>query len=1343
MSPVSPASPVSYAQRRLWFLNRVNGASAVYNCPLVIRVRGDLDRTALAAALADLADRHDVLRTVYPGVEGEPVPHMVDRRPGLDVLACEESELADALTATLDRGFDLTDELPLRATLFTLASQEHVLALVLHHIACDEGSWQPLLTDLATAYGARTAGQTPQWPPLPVSYADYAVWQRDLLGAEDQPSGLLATQLSYWRGQLAGLPAELELPFDRPRPAIADHRGDCVPVKLDGELHRRLLAVAADHGCTTFMVLQAGLAVLLSRLGAGTDIPIGTAVAGRLDDALEGVVGFFVNTLVLRSDVSGDPTFGELLHRVRDTDLAAYDHQDVPFERLVEDLNPERSLARHPLFQVMLTLSRAEQGTLALPGLTCTEEQSDHGIAKFDLTADFREHRAPDGEAAGIDGTLEYATGLFDRATADHIADALPRLLRQLVTAPEQPISAADPLSAEHRHQTLVAWNDTTAPASPDTVPQLFAAQAARTPHATALVCGDTRLTFAELDARADLMARRLRAQGAEAERVVALALPRTADSVVAMLAVLKTGAAYLHLDLEYPPERIAHMLRDAAPVAVVTDTATAATHQFGELPSVFADRDETPSGPLPDLTGRIRPDSAAYVIYTSGSTGRPKGVVTPHAALSNLYAFHRAGLIARTEATANRRLRSAVTASLSFDTSWEALFWMLAGHELHVIGDEIRRDAAALTAYVKAAGIDVLDVTPTYAEHLLDEGLLTAPGAPRVLLLGGEAAGQQLWTRVRQATPDTLCYNLYGPTECTLDALWWDAADSPHPLIGRPIGNTRVFVLDERLRPVAPGVPGELYVTGPGVARGYLGRPTVTAERFVACPWPAAGQTGTRMYRTGDLVRWDRQGRLDYLGRVDDQVKLRGFRIELGEVEAALARCPGVAQAAVAVRAAAGGDKRLVGYVQPTTGGQAPDARELRGQLASVLPDHMIPSFFQTVERLPLTPNGKLDRDALPDPDLAHRPTSRGPRGPYEEVLCDLFAQVLGLSRVGAEESFFDLGGHSLLATRLLSRVRTVLGGKLTILDLFQAPTAAGLADRLTEGARHDPLAPLLPLRTGGDRPPLFCVHPAAGISWSYAGLLGHIDADYPVYGLQARGLTDAEACGGSWRAMVEDYARQIRSVQPEGPYRLIGWSFGAVIAHLLATDLQAAGAEVDLLALLDGYPPASVPDYRPLDEGSPETFAELLDSLGYDLSESGGQSGRQPMDFDAYEQAVRRPGSTLEWLTREEAAALARVFVDNDRIYEDLRPRTYEGDAVFFSATEGKAQDAPVPESWRAHVTGRFEVHEIACGHGEITQRDPIARIGSVIAGKLALLDASRPAVRAMPAAPAAGER
>ncbi|OXM52853.1 non-ribosomal peptide synthetase [Amycolatopsis alba] len=1306
-------SPVSYAQRRLWFLNRLDSRSTVYNCPLAIRTRGELDRAALASALADLVDRHPVLRTVYPAVDGEPVPRVLARRPELDEAECGEDELAVVLSAAVDRGFDLTEDLPIRATVVTTAPREQVLALVIHHIACDGWSWQPLLTDLATAYRARAAGDAPQWTPLPVHYADYAVWQRELLGDPDDPASLLATQVSFWRERLAGLPAELNLPFDRPRPAVADHRGGWVPLELDAGLHRRLVAVAAEHGCTTFMALQAALAVLLSRLGAGTDIPIGTAVAGRLDEALEEVVGFFVNTLVLRNDLSGDPGFTELLLRVRDANLAAYDHQDVPFERLVEELNPERSPARHPLFQVMMTLSEGTEATLSLPGLDCSEEQLGWEVAKFDLSADFQEHHEPDGTPAGIGGALEYATGLFDRATAELIAGALPRVLRQLLSAPRRPVGEADPLSPEQRHQVLVEWNDTAEPASTATVAELFEAQAARTPRASALVCENTVLTFAELNSRANLLAHRLIELGARAERVVALALPRSADSIVAMLAVLKTGAAYLQVDLEYPPERIGHMLRDAAPVAVVTDSSRG----FGDLPAVFADRLVTPPDPVADLHLPVPPESAAYVIYTSGSTGRPKGVVTPHSALSNLYAFHRAGLIARTEDSARRRLRSAVTASLSFDTSWEALFWMLAGHELHVIRDDIRRDAAALTGYVAMAGIDVLDVTPTYAEQLLDEGMLTGPRPPRVLLLGGEAAGQALWTSVREAA-GTFCYNLYGPTECTLDALWWDAADSPQPLIGRPIGNTAVFVLDERLRPVAPGVPGELYVTGPGLARGYLNRPGATAERFVACPFVPAG---ARMYRTGDLVRWDHRGRLDYLGRIDDQVKVRGFRIELGEVEAALARCPEVAQAAVAVHEDAGGDKRLVAYAQALPG-EVIEARDLRRRLSSTLPDYMIPSFFQPVDRLPMTSNGKLDRDALPPPDLEHRPVSRGPRGPYEEVLCGLFADVLGLARVGAEESFFELGGHSLLATRLLSRVRAVLGGNLTILDLFQAPTVADLVDRLAAGAGQDPLSALLPLRTGAGRTPLFCVHPAAGISWVYSGLLGHIDAGYPIYGLQSRGLTDPSASGRSAHEMVKDYVEQLRSVQPEGPYRLVGWSFGAVLVHLMATDLQAAGAEVDLLVLLDGYPPAVVPGYRPLVDGSPEVYTDLLDSLGYDLSESGSLS------HEDFERAVRRPGGPLEWLNTDEVTALARVFVDNDRVYSELRPEKYRGEVVFFSATEGRSADSPEPGSWRDHVTGRVDVHEIACAHGEITQPKPIALIGGVLAAELARLDGER---------------
>ncbi|MEC4019668.1 amino acid adenylation domain-containing protein [Streptomyces sp. H27-D2] len=1151
--------PVSFAQRRLWFLNRMVETGPAYNCPLAVRLRGTLDRAALAGALADVIDRHELLRTVFPEVGGEPVQQVLDPGPGtpeLVVTGISEGELAGALSGAAGHVFDLTAEPPLRAVLYAVGEDEHVLGLVVHHIACDGGSWAPLLRDLAQAYDARCAGTAPQWTPLPLRYADYAVWQRELLGSPDDPESVIAGEVGFWREVLAGVPGELVLPFDRARPAVASYAGGAVPVTLDAALHGRLLELARRCGCTLFMVVQAGLAVLLSRLGAGPDIPLGTPVAGRSDEALDDLVGFFVNTLVLRTDVSGDPTFIELLERVREADLAAYEHQEVPFERVVEELNPDRSLARHPLFQVMLTLEIGQGPAVVLPGLECAEQPVDWDIAKFDLTVDFQERRDATGRPAGIGGSLEYATDLFDRETVEDIAAALTRVMEQLAADPSAPVSAVDPLSAEEHHRVLVKWNDTVLPTPRQTLPELFEDRAARTPLETAVVFEDTGLTYAELNARANRLARRLRDRGAAPERVVALALPRSADSVVAMLAVLKAGAAFVPVDISYPAERVTRLLRDANPVLVLTDCRTASLLPLGDLPRVLTD-DAAPgaAGGSPQNLGlEVHPASAMYVIYTSGSTGEPKGVLTDHAAMRNLYAFHRDGVIARAEASGDgRRLRVALTAALSFDTSWEALLWMVAGHELHVIGDEVRRDAAAMTRHIADVGIDVLDVTPTYAEQLVEEGMLDDPDRrPRVLLLGGEAAGAALWGRLREAK-DMLCYNLYGPTECTLDALWWDTADSDSPLVGRPIANAQAFVLDSGLRPVAPGVRGELYVAGAGLARGYLDRPGLTAQRFVACPFVP----GARMYATGDVVRWDREGRLEFIGRADDQVKIRGFRVELGEVEAALARCPGVAQAVVAARDDGPGGNRLVAYVVAATESGI-DAGALRRQLASVLPDHMVPSAFMAVESFPVTRHGKLDRAALPRPDYAAgaAPVLGQPRGPQEEILCGLFAEVLGLPRVGVEDNFFDLGGHSLLATRLISRVRSTLGVGLGIRELFQTPTVAGLVAGLSPAARA-----ARPALRAAVRPAAVPLSFAQRRLWFLSQLGQGADYNCPV-AVRLYGPLDLDALGA---ALTDVAARHevLRTVFPERdgePYQLV-LPPGASVVEICVTACGPAG--------------------------------------------------------------------------------------------------------------------------------------------------------------------------------------
>ncbi|MFI9362337.1 amino acid adenylation domain-containing protein [Kitasatospora sp. NPDC053057] len=1317
--------PLSPAQRRLWFLSRA-GQGTGYHCPFALRLRGRLDTDALSRALADVIARHEGLRTVFPEQDGEPYQQVLpaDVAVPLDVVPCGPEGTVEALDALVARPFDLAGRPPVRAALLAVGADEWVLVLVVHHIALDGWSWEPLFRDVADAYRARIEGHGPDWSPLPVQYADYTLWQRQVLGEEDDQESLISRQLAFWREELTASPAELALPYDRPRPATATFAGGSVPVELDADLHARLLGLAREHGCTLFMVLQAGLAVLLSRLGAGTDIPIGTPVAGRPDEALDDLVGFFVNTLVLRTDVSGDPTFGELLHRVREADLTAYENQDVPFERVVEALNPERSLARHPLFQILLQVQGgADDAALELAGLDVRSEPFRFDVAQFDLTVDVQERRAADGTAAGIGGFLEYAAELFDHTTAQDIAAALERVLHLLAAQPDRPVGAADPLTRADLQRLLTQWNDTALPVPPATLPELFEAQCARTPRATALVHGATEITFADLDARSNRLAHRLARAGARPEQVVALALTRSPAAVCALLAVLKAGAAFVFVDTDHPAERIAHILTDCAPALLVTDRETAHRLPLDAAPHIplllIDDQNATAAEPCESPARAPRPADAAYLVYTSGSTGRPKGVVVDHAALRNLHAFHRAHTIPAAErADDTRKLRVALTAALSFDAAWDALMWMVAGHELHLIGDDVRRDAAAFVRHIGDAALDVVDVTPTHAAQLVAEGLLDAP--PRMLLIGGEAADEQLWSRLR-ATPGMLCHNLYGPTECTVDALWWDTARSEHPLVGGPVANTRAYVLDAALRPVAPGVRGELYLAGAGLARGYHRRPGLTAQRFVACPF----EEGARMYRTGDLVRWDREGRLEYLGRTDDQVKIRGFRVELGEVEAVLAAAPGIAQAAVTLRSdGPGGGKRLVGYVVPGQDGAAVEPSALRAHVAEALPAHMVPSAVVVLDAFPRTPNDKLDRTALPAPDPAHTagPARRAPLTRREEVLAGLFAEALGLPHdsVGADDGFFDLGGHSLLAARLMSRVRKALGEDLGVQDLFAAPTVAGLAARVPErgttepGGTDDALAPLVTLRSGADgEPALFCVHPGAGTGWVYRALLDHLDPDRPVHALQARGLGEPGARPASVAEMADDYATLIRTVQPSGPYHLLGWSFGALVAHAVAVRLQADGEDVAQLVLLDGYP---VTETQPqTGTAAADPLRDLLDSLGYPAQEPSCATGFAPMTLTDLVRAARMADGPLAAFDEGTIAALGEAYVHHDTLAAAHRPGVFRGDLTLVGAAH--EADAPGPGTWQPYTSGRVDHHEAPCTHGEMMAAKPASQIAALL--------------------------
>ncbi|MDT5025306.1 MAG: hypothetical protein QOE61_1732, partial [Micromonosporaceae bacterium] len=993
--------PLSYSQQRLWFLNEFQPDATEYNSALALRLSGTLDVPALTGALRRLVERHESLRTTFDEVDGTGVQlvHPAAAELPVPVVDARPEELDRVLYTEFSRAFDIRQGPLVRALLVRLSGDEHVLLVSSHHIVVDGWSMGVLADELSTLYGAALRGEVAELPPLPVRYADFATWQLDRLSG-----AALADHLDYWKHHLSGI-APLELPTDRPRPAVRTSAGAMHEFVVPAGTTARLGRLSQSAGTTLFTTLLAACQVLFARYAGQDDVAVGTVTSGRNLPELNGLVGFFVNTVVLRSTVDSSGTFSDFLAAVKDTALNAFAHDEVPFERLVEAVQNQRDVSRNPLFDVMVLLQNAQRKLPEFAGLRVEEVSLPRWAANFDITVEFRER----GDV--LAGVLEYNTDLFDAETVQRLAVHLLVLLEGIAADPDRPVGELPLLTEQERRQVLTEWNDTDLDVPARTFPELFEAQVSRSPEATALVFRDSRLSFAELNARANRLAHLLIARGAGPERVVALALPRSAEMVVAVVAVAKAGAVYLPVDPELPADRIALLLDDAGPVLVVTTAGCTNIHNgfSGDAARLVLDSPDTDAAlrRCPDAnptdtdrTGPLRPDSSAYVIYTSGSSGTPKGVVVEHRGLTNLLATHRLGFVA---AAGGGRLRVGLTAVFSFDTSWEGPLLMADGHELHLLDDATRRDPEALVNYVAGQRIDFLDLTPSYVRQLLPAGLLTdVRHRPKVLMLGGEALGEALW-RELAATEDTLVYNFYGPTECTVDALV-APVQGDRPVVGRPLPNVRAYVLDIGLRPVPVGVAGELYLAGDQLARGYLNRPGLTAQRFVADPF---GAPGARLYRTGDRARWTAQGVLEYLGRVDDQVKIRGFRIEPGEVEAALLHHPGAAQSVVVARDDTGsGHWRLVAYVVPKSGTDAPTASSLRDWLRRSLPEHMVPSAFVVLDGLPLSPSGKVDRRALPAPDVAPELESEyvAPRTSTERELARVWAEVLGVERVGVE---------------------------------------------------------------------------------------------------------------------------------------------------------------------------------------------------------------------------------------------------------------------------------------------------------------------------------------------------
>ncbi|MGA5552062.1 amino acid adenylation domain-containing protein [Streptomyces pseudogriseolus] len=1168
--------PLSFAQRRLWFVDRFEGPSPTYNGAFALRLTGELDAGALEAALRDVVDRHEALRTVI--VEGaDGVPHQ-------KVLACGEQpfalpvvevagedERAAAVGEVAVATFDLAADAPIRARLVRSAPHEHTLVVVAHHIAVDGESFGPLFRDLTTAYAARSEGRAPAWEPLPVQYADYTLWQRDVLGDESDPDSTAAGQLAYWREQLADLPQPLALPTDRPRPRVMNPDGDRIPFSLDPGLIAGVEQLAAEAGTTVSMVMHSALAVLLHHLGCGDDVSIGAPITDRTDEELRDLVGFFVNTWVLRVDLSGNPTFRRLLEQVRERSLAAYDNQDMPFERLVELLNPDRSTAYNPFFQVMLSW-QPPVPPMELPGLDVRTERLETGTAKFDLFFDL----LPNG-SGGADCRLEYATSLFDRDTAEGIAQRFVRVLGRLVADPGRVVGTVDVLDDAERER-LLTGPDATAAAPGPTVPELFEAQVARTPDAPALVCDDRTLTYRELDDRANAVAWELIRRGAGPEDLVALALPRTEDLVAGLLGILKSGAGYVPLDPRYLSGRAESVLSEAAPRFAVTDTAT-----WQELPQDgmacvdlgrLAGRETPARAPGDqDRTAPLAPDNLAYVMYTSGSTGKPKGAAITHRGVVGGVRE----LVRVLDTPPGWRMLAGT--SVNFDVSvFELLTALTTGGTAELVPDAL--------ALGEREGWDgqVISGVPSVLGELAGQ-LHKAPDV-RTVVFAGDVLPGRLVRQVREALPGARIVNSYGQSESfyattfSLEAgeEWAEGDVAP---IGTPLGNMRAYVLGPGLAPAPQGVIGELYVVGTCLGRGYHGRPGLTAERYVASPF---GPAGERMYRTGDLARRNARGQLEVVGRADGQVKVRGFRIETAEVEAAITAHPGISEAVVVSREVPAGGRRLVAYVVHTGEGAVGDdgaggigdvdvqsgasAAELRKFVAARLPDYMVPSAFVALGRLPLGPTGKLDRKALPEPEFLGE-TYREPRTEAERIITAVYADVLGVDRVGADDDFFAVGGDSLRSIQVVARARA-RGLELSTREVFECRTAARLAE--TASARQG-LKPVLAELEGGGVGPM-PLQPVARQVFEHGG---GTDRFAMSIVLELPAGIDADGLAATLDAVLDRHdllrARLVRGEEPSLVVRPAGAVRAADLIHRVDCDgrwdepsaLEAARAELD----------------------------------------------------------------------------------------------------------------------------------------------------------------------------------
>lgn len=1334
-----PPRALSAAERRLWFFDQLQPRHPFYNMPVAARLTGPLDAAALERALGELTRRHEALRTTYPSQHGRPVRRVAAEaesplcRVDLRDLPPEgrDEELQRRLRRQARTPFDLARGPLFRCLLYRLADREHVLLLAMHHIICDGWSVGVMARELAALYEAEKAGRAAGLPPPEVRYADFAAWQDEYVEQE-----VLPRELPYWRERLQDEPPALDLPYDRPQPAGQTFQGATRPFELSPQLTAGLNELARGERTTLFVVLLAAYNVLLGRCCRQEDVAVGTILANRTRPELEGLVGFIANTLVLRNDLSGDPTFRELAGRVSRVTLDAYRHQELPFEKVVEMLAPDRQGDRAPLFQVALVLENMPLELPEMGGVEAERITVENGTAKYDLALLVSERR---GRLAGH---FEYSTAVFEAATIDRMAAAMHALLAAAVEDPDRRISRLPLFDAAERERILRAGGAVAArPCRSVCLHQLFEAHATQSPQRIAIRSRAGRLTYGEVDRRANRIARRLSSAGIRPQQPVAVCLERSPELVCALLGVLKSGGAYVPLDPDQPAERLEFMLEDTkAPVVITRRGLLRRLPQTEARVVLLEELSEEPGNDAPPEV-EVDPGQLAYILYTSGSTGRPKGVLVEHRSVVGFVrAFSRA-LRIRPDS------RVLHCFSPSSDGSISDIFSALAnGASLVVAGREMLSEQGGLQELLQSQGVTAATLTPSVLLLLDPAGL---PGLQTVCSVG-EAISAEQAARWR---PGRRLLNGYGVTEAACGATLAELGDPAEDRlpIGRPLQGVQVYVLDGRLEPVPFGVVGEICIGGEQVARGYLNRSELTARCFL--PDPFRHVPGARLYRTGDLGRLRCDGTLELVGRADDQVNLRGHRIEPGEIAAVLRRHPLVDQAVVLAREDRPKQPRLVAYVVPASDGaggrgdrpipaageeaarpqQSPEATRpavprLRAYLRRRLPRHMVPSAFVLLDALPRTVQGKLDRRALPAPsadgaDLAAAYVA--PRNEREAAVAEVWEKLLGVRRVGATDDFFDLGGHSMLAVQVIGEIERRTGRRLPLASLFQEATVEHLARLLAQPDSTEPESSLVPLQPAGHGHPLFCIHPAGGTVFCYRALAKHLGGDRPFYGLQAVGLDGARPPHDRIEDMAAHYAAAIRSVQPRGPYLLAGWSLGGILAFETARQISDQGQEIGLLALLDAA--ALYPDRGP-DESDflPMVMDFFPDGDNLPLEEIRAMATPQQLQYfldrAAEAEIVAAGGQT------DAGRHVFEVFKSSTQAMVDYRQKSYPGKVTLFRAEhhEGLWDRARDPLlGWRAWAQGGVEVVQVPGNHVRMVHEPHVQVLARKLRESLALAD------------------